>query len=285
MGFPEVPEDAVAFGDTDIAMVRRLDAVTRSKLIDDAEVLRLARVLGAALSRIAEAQVALLEQLAGAGAPAPGASDAKSPSLGAMVTNVDGLIETLADTTLYAWRRQLFVSLGRHLQATPDAAERAVGFADLVGFARLSQRSSAKELARLIDEFERTAIDVVAAHDARTVKLVGDEVMFVADSLSTAVAILVELGQRLRACDGMPDVHSGTAFGPTVAVGGDVFGPTVNLAARLTTIARPGTIVVPREQARDLAVPTGVEVVPLRRPARLKGIGEEKLAVLRPRAP
>jgi adenylate cyclase len=66
-------------------------------------------------------------------------------------------------------------------------------------------------------------------------------------------------------------------------VGGDVFGPTVNLAARLTTIARPGTIVVPGDDAQRLSVPPDVEAVPLRRSVRLKGIGERRLVALRPR--
>jgi adenylate cyclase len=138
-------------------------------------------------------------------------------------------------------------------------------------------------LADIVDDFEQVAFDVVSSHGGRAVKLVGDEIMFTTPTFDAAVGIGLELARRLRVIPDMPEIHCGIAYGPVVAVGGDVFGPVANLAARLTTIARAGTIVVPRSAARELALPDDIEVVPVRRTVRLKGIGDTRIVALRPR--
>jgi adenylate cyclase len=285
MGFPEVPEDEPAFGDVDVEMVRRLAALADAGLTDDEHILRLARVLGSSFSRVAEAQVAALERLTDAllGVDDDALTDTRAATL--VATLDTSVVDLLEDTMLYAWRRHLLAALGRRLQAGTDAGEAAVGFADLASFTRLSQRVTADELAHVVDDFERIAFDVVSGHGGRIIKLVGDEVMFVTGSLPTAVTIGLDLMRRLREVPGMPEIHAGVACGPVIAVGGDVFGPVANLAARLTTIARPGTIVVPRAETEQLDVPADIEIVPVRRSVRLKGIGETRIVALRPRTP
>jgi adenylate cyclase len=282
MGFPEVPEDLAAFGDLDIEIVRRLAALSGAGLVDDEDILRLARVLGSSFSRVAEAQVSVIEHLVAAlPASAPLANgEPIAPLVAAFDTTVLDLLE---DTVLYAWRRQLLAALGRRLQADRDATDAAVGFADLSGFTRLSQRVAPERLAEIVDDFEQIAFDVVSAHGGRAIKLVGDEIMFATASFADAVGIGLDLAQRLREVPDMPEIHCGIAYGPVVAVGGDVFGPVANLAARLTTIARPGTIVIPRAAVEDVAVPDDIEVVPVRRTVRLKGIGDTRIVALRRR--
>jgi adenylate cyclase len=196
----------------------------------------------------------------------------------------ESILDLLEDSLVYVWRRHLLAAFGRRLGIDEMASEAAVGFADLSGFTRLSQRVTAERLAALVDEFERTAFDVVSTHGGRAVKLIGDEVMFVAGSLPAAVDIGLDLADRLAEVDDMPQIHCGIAEGPTVAVGGDVFGPAANLAARLTTIARKGTIVVPRDGAEQLAGRDDLEIVRVRRSYSLKGIGEMRIAVVRRRA-
>jgi len=105
--------------------------------------------------------------------------------------------------------------------------------------------------------------------------------MFVAESLPVAVDIGLDLADRLRAIDGMPDIHCGIAFGPTVVVGGDVFGPAANLAARLTTIARRGTIMIPRAAAGQLAGRDDIELLRVRQSFALKGIGDTRIVAVR----
>ncbi len=274
MGFPEVPESVAAFSDVDVAMVRRLATMLESGLVDDDSVMRLARLLGASFSRIADAQLDLMEAVVGAGA---------SESLLEAVEG--GYLELFEVSMVYVWRRHLLAALGRRVGDGDDQADQAVGFADLSGFTKLSQRLTVDELGAVVDAFELTAFDVVAQHHGRVVKLIGDEVMFVADSLDIAVDIALGLVSRLAEIDEMPPIHCGIAFGPTVGIGGDVFGATVNLASRLTSVSRPGTIVVPREGADDLFERDDVIVRRVRRSYDLKGMGSTKIVVLRPVSP
>ena len=285
MGFPEVPEDVSAFTDVDVEMVRRLAALSGAGLVDDESIQRLARLLGVSFSRIAEAQMAVVEQLVVA-LPKAGPGTPNEGRAAAVIGALDGsVLDLLEESLVYVWRRHLLAALGRRLLADNAATELAVGFADLSGFTKLSQRVSVDRLAELVDAFENAAFDAVSARGGRAVKLIGDEVMFVADSLPAAVDIGLDIAERLRAIDDMPAIHCGVAYGPTVVVGGDVFGPAANLAARLTTIARAGTIVVPRSAVAQLADRHDVEIVRVRRTFDLKGIGDTRVAAVRKRAP
>jgi adenylate cyclase len=275
MGFPEIPEHENAFTDVDVEMVRRLGAIEGSGLVDDESIMRLARLLGASFSRIAEAQMAIVDQLV-ANSP-EGMSAGTGADIEVLESPVRALLE---DTLVYVWRRQLLAALGRRLQTEGMGTEAAVGFADLSGFTKLSQRVPAARLASLVDDFERAAFDVVSARGGRAVKLIGDEVMFVCNTLSDAVDIGLDLAARLREIPDMPEIHCGIAFGRTVSVGGDVFGPAANLAARLTTIARPGTIVIPRSAERELAR-DDIVFTRLRRTFDLKGLGETRVVAIR----
>ncbi|MGH8976730.1 MAG: adenylate/guanylate cyclase domain-containing protein [Acidimicrobiia bacterium] len=279
MGFPEAPEDVSAFNSADVAMVRRLAALSGAGLVGDDDILRLARLLGAAFSRVAEAQVTVLEQLAATGVAGETPDAEHSAALLAVLDS--SVLDLLEDTVVYVWRRHLLAALGRRLDADVSTDECAVGFADLSGFTKLSQRVSVDRLAELIDEFESAAFDTVSSRGGRVVKLIGDEVMFVAGSLSVGVDIGLDIGDRLAAIEDMPKIHCGIAYGPTVSVGGDVFGPTANLAARLTTIARPGTLVVPRSAADELRDREDLEIVAVRRSFDLKGIGVTRVVSVR----
>jgi adenylate cyclase len=288
MGFPEVPEDVTAFSDDDVEIVNRLTALSGAGLVDDEAILRLARLLGASFSRIADAQLDVVTQLLGAlpggeTGPAGPAGPAGPVDLLALFDD-DTVLDLLEDSLVYVWRRHLMAALGRRLDADDDAVEEAVGFADLCGFTKLSQRVSVERLTELVDAFEETAFDVVSSHEGRAVKLVGDEMLFVAESLPAAVDIGLDLAERLRAIQGMPEIHCGIAFGHTAWIGGDVFGPTANLAARLTTIARPGTIVIPRALSDQLPSRDGIELVAVRRRYDLKGIGDTRVVAVRRRA-
>ena len=286
MGFPEVPDDVAAFNDVDLDLVARLGELEDAGLVGDGDILRLARLLGASFQRIAEAQLALMEELL---ANVPGA-DPEALNRERLVALLDAddpaLMKLLHRSMTYVWQRHMVAALGRRLEAEDHTDDLAVGFSDLAGFTKLSRSLTQTELTTLIDRFESTAFEVVSESEGRVVKLIGDEVMFVAPTLAEAVRIALELGERLAAMPGLPAVQSGVTFGPTVSVAGDVFGTTVNLASRLTSIARNGTVVVPRDQAELLADADDLVVRMLRRNYSLKGIGDTRIAVVtRPPTP
>ena len=70
------------------------------------------------------------------------------------------------------------LSRAREGSQSGELARLAVGFVDLVGFTPLAASLGSEQLGSVFDRFERVAADVIADHDARMVKLIGDAVMF-----------------------------------------------------------------------------------------------------------
>jgi len=95
------------------------------------------------------------------------------------------------------------------------------------------------QMAESVNRFERLVGDRVTRAGGRLVKLIGDEAMFSFIDSRAAVATAMELVR-----ESANPVRVGVAFGDVVAMHGDYFGPTVNLAARLVTAAKPSTVVV-----------------------------------------
>ena len=100
--------------------------------------------------------------------------------------------------------------------------------------------------------FESRCADVVARNNGRVIKSIGDSVLFVNDdpirAYDTAEGIISVIGRDKR----MPDVRVGLASGSVVMRMGDVFGPPVNMAARLTQVARRNRIIIDAATARLL---------------------------------
>jgi adenylate cyclase len=120
----------------------------------------------------------------------------------------------------------------------------AIGFVDLVGYTALARTLHARDLAGLLSRFEDTVGDVLVRNGARTVKTIGDGVMFAADGASTGCAAALALADAFAAAAGLPPVRVGLAHGSVLSLYGDYFGEVVNLAARLVALANPGTVVV-----------------------------------------
>ena len=278
LGFAEVADDDVAFRDADVEVVRELGVLVESGVIDDADVLRLARLMSSLFSRLVDAQLDVLELGVGVDDPSNIEPEHRLEELAAADVDIFAFMEA---TMSYVWRRHLLGAIGHRLSI--DHAERgqAVAFADLAGFARFTKRATVDEIAHVIDTFEAVAFDVVSSHEGRVVKLIGDEVLFVVDTLDHAVEAGLALIDRLTEVDGMPPIHCGVAFGPTITVGGDVFGPTVNLASRLTKVARVGSIAVPREGNEQLLERDDLDVRKVRRSYDLKGIGRTSILAVR----
>lgn len=272
MGLVEVEDDVVAFGRDDLAMVRALRIVEGQDDNGAEHIFRLARLLGGSFSRIAEAQTRVLDDMLNQfredelDTPAARADALSSPE-------AEALLELLDQAMTYVWRRHLFASLGRWIGADPEEDRQAVGFIDISGFSQMSKRTEPQVLADVVERFESEAVDVVSHHGGRVVKFIGDEAFFVVDDIPTAVDVALEVADRMAAGEPHVALHTGIATGPTVSIAGDVFGNTVNLAKRLTDVARKGKVVIPRD---DSEVLKGRDDLVVRRVARsfdLKGVG------------
>ena len=123
-------------------------------------------------------------------------------------------------------------------RSTTDAV---VGFADLVGFTTLGQHLDPAEVDTLIRRFEELALDATTRRPlSRLVKLIGDEALFVAGDMTSALEIADDLARD----PDLPPLRVGLAAGVIIVREGDVFGPVVNLASRLVELAEPGQVLL-----------------------------------------
>ncbi len=150
----------------------------------------------------------------------------------------------------------------------------ASGFADIVNYTRQSRSLSRSELTELVDGFEARALEIITAHDGRIVKTIGDEVLFVADKPDQIAYIGLELVEERLHDEDFPELRVGLAWGPAVARLGDVLGPVVNVASRLTSTSRPGRVLTDRMLADELE---GNEHFRLRRLRRTSVRGYRRL--------
>ncbi|GAA3175929.1 adenylate/guanylate cyclase domain-containing protein [Blastococcus jejuensis] len=264
LGFPDVPDDDPAFTDADVAALEVLSAMIDSGFVGPDTEASIARAMGQSLSRLADWQT---DMLADALIRAAGDEATPEATVDAAIDAAKALLPQLRKVQDYVWRRHLAANADRLLAAASapgDRRELAVGFADLVGYTSRSRGMGGRELGAMVEDFESTAAEVIARHSGRVVKTVGDGVLFTAGTAVAAVEIGLEMPAVWDAED-RPPLRVGAAYGPVLTRLGDVYSPVVNLASRLTSIARPGTVLVDRELAQFLRGLPAYRVRPLRR--------------------
>lgn len=241
MGFADVGQ-ARALTEADVLALRRLSGLVEAGLLSEPMAVQVARSTGQTTARLADWQIdSFLMGLTEPPEPGMTRNEVTFPL-------VQLLLPELEEFLVYVWRRQLAAATGRVVQAQDDdemvARRQAIGFADLVGFTRLSRRLEDEELGELVEAFETTAADLVAAHGGRLIKALGDEILYVAEDAGTAAEIGVRLIETMANDETMPELRVGIAFGTMTTRMGDVFGNTVNLASRLTSIAPKNEVLV-----------------------------------------
>jgi adenylate cyclase len=263
LGFADVPDDEPSFTDADIAALAVLSRLIDTGFVGPDTEASIARAMGQSLSRLADWQTDLLADVLtrrdGDDERAPAGPDEAVDAARVLLP----LLQSVQD---YVWRRHLAANADRLLAiAGPaDRRELAVGFVDLVGYTSRSRGMGGRELGRMIEDFESAAAEVIARHSGRVVKTVGDGVLFTTVSATDAVEIGLELPD-VWAAEDRPPLRTGIAYGAVLTRLGDVYSPVVNLASRLTSIARPDTVLVDRELARRLRRLPAYRVRPLRR--------------------
>ena len=229
--------DGPGFSKADIEAFRGIQA--GREMFSEDEAYHFARVLGSSLARIADAAVSLfLIDIEGP------LRDAGGTPLDVARRNLDAAaaLDNVAAGLDALLRLHMEDAVRRSRAARDDGddaytARMAVGFIDLVGFTAFSERVSAAELGLLVRQFESAAYDLVAENGGRVVKLIGDEVMFVAVDPTAACTIAMSLISEFRGDNVTP--RGGLAYGGLLARGGDYYGPIVNLASRIGDLAVP----------------------------------------------
>jgi len=259
LGFTDIEDDMVAFTEADLEALRLTQRLHELGIIPEEDEAALVRTLGRSFARLAEWQMGLLGD-----AIDPFTLDAEQ--LGEVIDEVTPVIEQVQS---YVWRRHILNAASRILLAPPPAAEdgvnAAIGFADIVGYTRQTRSLSQEELAELVEGFEARALAIVTAHNGRIIKTIGDEIMIAADSPHDAAHIALELVEGHLEDEDFPQLRVGVAWGPVLNRLGDVFGPTVNLASRLTSVARPGRVLIDKELAESIEVDPDFKLRRMRR--------------------
>jgi len=262
LGFPDAADDDPAFTDADIEALGVLSTLIDSGFVDPGTEASIARAMGQSLSRLADWQTDMLaDSLARTAGPGRGAVSPEDA-----VEAARALLPRLRQVQDYVWRRHLAANAGRLVTAVEqgDRRELTVGFADLVGYTSRSRGMGGRELGAMVEDFESIAAEVIARHHGRVVKTVGDGVLFTADAPADAAAIGLALPDAWTSPE-RPLLRVGAAFGAVLTRLGDIYSPVVNLASRLTSIARPGTFLVDRELAHRIRDLQEYRVRPLRR--------------------
>ena len=272
-GFSPLPDapDELGLTEAEVTTIAQFGGL--AAMFSEDEGLGFLRVVGNSITRIAEAAVSMF------------LTDVESPHLTdggnelvlaqkvlAAIELLDEFIPLL-DPVL---RRQVLQSIERGRVTMISYTERlqyryAVGFVDLVGFTPLSEAMPAAELGSFIRRFEGRAHDAATAAGARLVKLIGDEVMFVAPDPDSACRVAEQLMSSLWT-DAATEVEprGGLAYGDVLVRGGDYYGQIVNLASRLADDAQPRELLV-SEAFADAATTRSFEAAGRR---ALKGFSE-----------
>ena len=149
-----------------------------------------------------------------------------------------------------------------------DAAEITVLFVDLVRFTSLTSvhgDQAAADAATTLYEITQDALD----ENGRLVKTLGDGVLVTTSSPASGLRCAAKIIEQLHEHTTGLDARCGADHGTVINQSGDIFGASVNLAARAATRAAPGTIAAPRAIALS-ASQLGLTATPLG-PQKLKG--------------
>lgn len=273
-----LPEDGEArlFTERDAEVLGRLFAASDANELGPVTASSLTRSVGHLTDRLAVWQLeAFVEHLAGRYE----LDDVTARLL--LLDRLGEVVPLLEAQLVHAWRRNLAAHAAR-LAARVSSARgvlepgelplpRAVGFADIVGFTRLTAGLTAEQLAEVVLGFEARARDVVAGAGGRTVKTIGDAVFFVADDARAGAAVALDLAAAFAPGSRTP-VRVGLVAGRVLARFGDVYGTPVNVAARLTAEAEPGAVLTDEATADELAGDPGLRLVPLEQ-REVDGVG------------
>ena len=248
MGLPIPEPDEAAYTEAEVETARMTHAA-REAGISEEDLLEVLRVLGRGLAQAAESLRALpLKLVLEPGMSEPELAHRYAEAAAGLYPLVNPLVSNLLALHLRNATQSTVVSeLERSGGRLPGSREVAVCFADLVGFTRLGEEVAPDELGRLAVRLEALATEA-AEPPVRLVKTIGDAAMLTAPEPQPLLDAALNLIDAADAeGEAFPQLRAGIAVGLALPRAGDWFGRPVNLASRITAIARPGSVLAERE--------------------------------------
>ncbi|MGV1050065.1 MAG: adenylate cyclase regulatory domain-containing protein [Solirubrobacterales bacterium] len=245
LGVPYGDPDEPRGTEADLEAAKRIRAFREAGLPEEG-MLQVARTIGMGMARIAEANRELvIRTLAQPG-------DTERDLALRFAAAAEFMMPLVGPTLMHAFQANMLEQVRRDVIATADLAAGEIGgtadltvcFADLVEFTRLGEEIPPEELGLVAGRLEEMA-SAVAEPPVRLVKMIGDAAMFVSAEAEPLLRASLSLIAAAEA-EGkeFPWLRAGLASGPVLPQSGDYYGRPVNLASRITGVARPGSVVV-----------------------------------------
>ncbi len=245
MGLPVPDPDEPGYTQADLEATMMAETFRKAGIPEEG-MLDLTRTLGRGLSQAAETMRAQVLGLV----LEPGLSEQELARRYAMATAqmapmVGPLITNLLTLQLRQMAESEAVSAAERTGGRlPGTRDMTICFADLVGFTRLGETVAPARLSELSVRLEKMATDALAP-PVRLVKTIGDAVMLSSPEPQALIEGALRLVESADAeGEQFPQLRAGLAHGPALGRAGDWFGRPVNLASRITAIARPGSVLV-----------------------------------------
>ena len=157
-------------------------------------------------------------------------------------------------------------------ESVSAGASATVAFVDLAGFSAIADVYGDAAAVRILDIFEAMVGNALAGY-APPIKWIGDEAMLAFPAPDVAIEALGNVIQACRQEAHLPLTRVGVNHGPVIRRGEDLFGATVNIAARIAALASPGQLLA----TRAVAEAAGAKGIMLRDlgPASLRSVAEQ----------
>jgi adenylate cyclase len=243
-------------------------------LMGEDAILAFTRVLGAAAITVAEAAVALFYAEMGPGTAREGTDELARAKVAETATRAfTNVPEVLSRLVLAQFERagrrprlaRAWPSSGGVGAQGEEASEYAaavaagapggriaLGFVDLVGSTSWAEALSLRDQSLALSGFESTAWSSAVLAGGRVVKMIGDEVFFVAPTVDAACRIALDVCAAVAVDPLLPPARGAVGYGLVTPREGDYFGPLVNLVSRLVKVAEPGAVVITADAAAAL---------------------------------
>jgi adenylate cyclase len=251
------PEPAGRAGEDDLTMLDVAE-MFRGAGVGDEATLRLLAVYADSVRRIAKAEADYYEANIERRLRASGLDERRLMELGTRLS--DRAVPLLERTLFMLYRRHREHVWTEHaINHVEEALEGsglqqrvpqppAICFVDLTGYTQLTEERGDEVAARVAGRLASLVNDISRSRGGRPVRWLGDGGMFHFREPWTAVIAGLDMVERAPAVD-LPPAHVGIHTGPVISQDGDVYGRTVNLAARIASYAQAGQVIVSEETA------------------------------------